>query len=144
MGPKTGKITKVVIDTNILISELLFKGELSILYLYWKEKLIQPVFSPDTYREFLWVLAYPKFELTEGDIELIVREEVIPRFEVVEIHDAVSGVCSDPDDDKCLSAATAGSAEYLVTEDRKLLDVTSYGNVRVVAPAEFLRRVRKG
>jgi len=47
-------------------------------------------------------------------------------------------VCSDPDDDKVLACAIAGSARYVVTGDKQLLKVSRYGNVEIVNPRRFL------
>jgi putative PIN family toxin of toxin-antitoxin system len=48
----------------------------------------------------------------------------------------------DPKDDPFLAAALAGGAEYLVTNDRDLLDLGSPFGVSVVSPVEFLRVLR--
>jgi predicted nucleic acid-binding protein len=47
-------------------------------------------------------------------------------------------VCSDPEDDKFLACAVAGSAEYIITGDGHLLKVSKYGNVEIVNPRWFL------
>ena len=47
-------------------------------------------------------------------------------------------VCRDPDDNRVLEAAVAGSAGYIVTGDADLLMLASYEGIAIVTPARFL------
>jgi uncharacterized protein len=51
---------------------------------------------------------------------------------------AVPAVCRDPEDDKFLAAARAGSARFIVTEDRALLDLGRYEGIQIVRAEAFL------
>jgi uncharacterized protein len=64
VGKKKEKVRKVVLDTSVLISALLFKGELSKLVELWQKGEIIPVISKDTFQELRSVLEYPKFSLS--------------------------------------------------------------------------------
>lgn len=79
MGKKEKTVRKVVLDTNILISAILFKGELMGIVDLWKRGKIVPVVSRETFNEFRKVLEYRKFRLTKGEIKTIMEEEVFPR-----------------------------------------------------------------
>jgi putative PIN family toxin of toxin-antitoxin system len=138
MGKKE-KTVKVVFDTNVLVSALLFKGELSQLVDLWKSSRIIPLFSKETFEEFRAVLAYPKFRLSPAEIRAIIEIDVLPFFEIVEGTDAVSGICKDPDDDKFIACAVSGDAEFLVTGDRQLCDVRKHKAVKIVKAADFMR-----
>jgi predicted nucleic acid-binding protein len=60
---------RVVLDTNVLISALLFEnGRLSWLRRGWHQGEISPVLSEPSARELTRVLTYPKFRLTQHDI----------------------------------------------------------------------------
>jgi uncharacterized protein len=48
----------------------------------------------------------------------------------------------DPKDDPFLAGALAGGAEYLVTNDRDLLDLGSPFGIAIVTPVQFLRILR--
>ena len=50
----------------------------------------------------------------------------------------VQGVATHPEDDLILATAISGNADYLVTGDRQLLALGSYGGVRIVTPRDFL------
>jgi putative PIN family toxin of toxin-antitoxin system len=133
VGEKEKTIKKVVLDTNILVSALLFKGELAAIVDLWEKGKIMPVLSKETFAEFKTVLEYPKFSLTVQEIKVIIEEEVLPYFEVIEITDNIKGICRDADDDKFLACALSASADFIVTGDRDLLDMGKYKSIRIVS-----------
>ena len=139
MGKKEKTVRKVVLDTNVLISSILFKGELAGIVDLWKGGKIVPVVSRETFDEFRKVLEYPKFRLAKGEIKTIMEEEVLPFFEIVEISAEVSGVCKDPDDDKFISCALAASADFIVSGDKDLCDITKYKSVKIVRASDLLK-----
>ena len=136
MGSKEKQL-RVVIDTNVLVSALLFGGTTGRIVSFWKGRLITALFSKETFQEFSLALRYPKFALTEEEIRDIVEEEVLPFFEVVKVKEKIKGICSDPDDDKFLSCGIAGAAEFIVTGDRHLLAVKEFRSVRIISPSKF-------
>ena len=87
MGPKKGvaKRLRVVLDTNILVSALLFTGSASNLVPFWREGRIVLLVSKKIIQEYLRVLSYPKFSLTDLEIQIFFHEEILPFVEVVKI-----------------------------------------------------------
>jgi uncharacterized protein len=136
MGEKK-KGLKVVLDTNVLVSALLFYGPLSRIVDLWESGRIIPVLSHDTFKEFQQVLAYPKFHLTKEEISGIIQQ-CMAYFDVVEVTFRVKGICRDPHDDKFLSCAHAASAEMLVSGDRDLLALREYKGVKIISSSEFM------
>ncbi|MFA7424434.1 MAG: putative toxin-antitoxin system toxin component, PIN family, partial [Desulfosarcinaceae bacterium] len=61
-------MTAVVIDTNVVVSALLFGGKPGQLVSHWQDGLIRPYASEAIIAEYLRVLAYPRFDLSENDI----------------------------------------------------------------------------
>lgn len=141
MGTKAKKRLKIILDTNVLISALLFRGELSVLVPMWKDGAFTPIFSKDTFAEFKAVLAYPKFKLTQDETNRIIQEEVLPYFEVVAVTQLVSGVCEDPHDEKFLSCAVSSRADMLVSGDHALYKLKKFKSVKIVSPAAFLKEM---
>lgn len=131
-------LKKVVLDTNILLSALLFKGRLSRIVDLWKEGAIKPFFSRETFEEFRTALGYPKFSLEAYEIRAII-EETLPYFEVVGRTEKITGVCKDPDDDKFISCAIAASAECIVSGDKDLCSLRKYRNVKIISGMKFLK-----
>jgi putative PIN family toxin of toxin-antitoxin system len=144
MGTKAKKCLRVILDTNVLVSALLFRGELSVLVPMWKDGAFIPVFSKETFAEFKAVLAYPKFKLTKNEIDRIIQEEVLPYFDVVAVTQPIFGVCKDRYDDKFLSCAVSARADMLVSGDRALYQLKKFKSVKIVSPAAFLRETNKG
>lgn len=142
MGKKEKSVKQVVLDTNILVSALLFKGELSKIVDLWRKGKIMPIVSRETFAEFKNVLEYPKFSLTEDEIKTIMEVEILPFFEVVILTDNVSGICKDPDDDKFLSCAVSASADLIVSGDKDLCNLGRYRSVRIVTASDFLKMFR--
>jgi putative PIN family toxin of toxin-antitoxin system len=139
MGKKEEGVKKVVLDTNVLVSALLFRGELSKLVGHWKAGEFIPVFSRETFDEFRNVLGYPKCSLSEQEIGAIIEKEVLPYFEVVQTGQVIKGVCGDSDDNKFIACALAALADYIVSGDGDLLKVGKYKAVRIINGAEFLK-----
>lgn len=130
-------ITRVVLDTNVIVSALLFGGALDFLVSGWTRRRIVPVFSKATFDEFARVLTYPKFSLTNSEIALLIEEEVLPYFDVVDVHEEISGVCRDPGDDRFLSCAVSANADFIISGDRDLLDLVAFRGIPVVRVEEF-------
>lgn len=139
MGKENKEIKKIVLDTNILISALLFKGELSKIVDLWEKGKITPVISKETFEEFRDVLKYPKFSLTKDEVKTIVEEKILPFFEVIDISVNVNGICKDPGDDKFLSCAVSASADFIVTGDKDFGSLKRYKSTVIIKPSDFLR-----
>jgi putative PIN family toxin of toxin-antitoxin system len=69
---------RVVLDTNAVVSALLFSGISSKLVSLWQKGSITPLLSRPVLDEYLRVLSYPKFELSEKEIKELIQEEIHP------------------------------------------------------------------
>jgi putative PIN family toxin of toxin-antitoxin system len=138
----TLKITRVVIDTNVIISSLLFGGVPGELIPLWKEDIIQPLISKDILNEYLKVLAYPKFELTENEIRFLIYREILPYFKDIIVKRQKRIIKADPTDDKFIACARAGQAAYIISGDIHLLNMGSFGSIEVVSPSQLLSKLK--
>ena len=141
MGKKPKKIIRVVLDTNVLISALLFKGELTRMVGLWQRGKMIPIISKETFDELRTVLEYPKFSLSRAEIKSLIEQEILPFFEVVNVSKHVKGACRDPGDDKFISCAISANADYIVTGDKDLSDLKKYQSVRIIHASDFIKRV---
>jgi putative PIN family toxin of toxin-antitoxin system len=99
------------------------------------------IVSPQIVGEYLEVLRRPRLVRKYRDVEtrnLAAMLDLIATAIVVQ-PTAIPAVCRDPEDDKFLAAATAGSARFIVTEDMDLLDLGSYEGIQIVRAEAFLR-----
>lgn len=137
------KVIRVVLDTNVVISALLFGGPTGKLLFEWKKCTIQPLLCQPIIDEYLRVLAYPKFGLTRQEIDFLLFQEILPFFEVVQIQSENLPVIikEDPSDDMFLYCARAGNAAFVISGDRHLLSLKSYENIKIIPPEAFLTTV---
>jgi uncharacterized protein len=131
---------RIVLDTNTVISALLFSGTASRLVPLWQSRRVVMLISRAILEEYLRVLAYPKFRLTNEEIKGLMEEEILPFVETVRVRRRLSVVRRAPDDDKFLECAVGGRAECLVTGDRDLLDLGSYRRVQILTVRDFLEK----
>ena len=133
----------VVIDTNVLVSALLFGGTPGKLIPLWKSGKIQPHVSQEMVDEFLRVLAYPKFELTENEIHYLLYVEVLPFCKVAILKSRPVIINEDPSGDMFLICSKAAQAKALITGDQHLLSLKSFGNTSILTPKQFLNEFQE-
>lgn len=128
---------RVVLDTNTL-SALLFTGISSELVSLWQDGIITLLFSRDILDEYLRVLSYPKFKLSEEEIKKLLQEEILPYAEVVKPKRRLRIVQRNPSDNKFLECAIAGKTPVIISGDKDLLSLGRYRRIRIQTPAQFL------
>lgn len=134
------EIARVVIDTNVIVSGLLFGGPPGDIVPLWQSKRIMPFACTEIIDEYVRVLAYPKFELTEEEIQYLLYLEILPCFEAVTIRPRKQTIVKpDPADDKFILCAQAAQADFVISGDQHLLARKSFQSVIILTPAEFLR-----
>lgn len=62
---------RVVFDTNTVISALLFGGLMDWFVTHWQSGLVVPLVSQATTAEFLRVIHYPKFGLSQSSCQTL-------------------------------------------------------------------------
>ncbi len=137
------KKLRVVLDTNVILSVLLFGGRLEFIRKAWKDGRLRLLFSEDTLKELVKVLHYPKFGLEDEEIDFLIYAEILPYAEVVnKIVEVNREICRDRDDIKFLECAVSGRADYIVSGDDDLISVGEIEGIKIITPAE-LRRILK-
>jgi putative PIN family toxin of toxin-antitoxin system len=143
VGQAGQAVTRVILDTNTLVSAFLFSGPASRLVPLWQTGQLTVLVSKSILAEYYRVLAYPKFELSEAEIKDLVEEELLPYIETVKVSRRLPVVCRDPEDMKFLECAVTGRAEYLITGDKDLRSLGSYRGVIIANAGEFLQRTER-
>ncbi len=129
---------KVVIDTNVLVSALLFDGVAGRLVTLWKDRRILPLCSKEIMDEYLRVLAYPKFKLTNIEIEYLITVEILPWFQPVTVLKGKPFIKNDPQDDIFIWCALEGKAYSIISGDNHLLSMKE-PPVTVLTINDFLK-----
>jgi uncharacterized protein len=129
---------RVVLDTNVLISALLFTGPPAKLVTLWQKGRIVLLVSKEVLVEYLRVLSYPKFGLTGEEIKELVGEAVLPYVETVTVGEHPPVIMEDPADDKFLFLADDGRARHIVSGDKHLLSLEKYQGIEILQVRSFL------
>lgn len=135
-----GKKVKVVLDTNIVISALVFGGKPKQILQLAVDKKIQVVVSGVLLAELADVVN-KKFPVAVSDLQLF-HALAKKRFLLVNPSESVS-ILADNDDNRILEAAIEGECQFIVTGDRELLALKAYQGVNIVTADEFLSEFEK-
>ena len=129
---------KAILDTNVLISGVFWKGPPFEILKAWQEQRFRLAISLPILEEYRRVL-----DEFAKERQMLVLNSILKVIELCsEIVKPVpfsEPVCSDPDDDKFLEAAIAAGADYIVSGDKALLNVKFHHEVEVVRPSRFLK-----
>ena len=129
---------RAILDTNIFLSGIHWSGASNKVLREWFIGSFVSVSSPQINQELFIQLRDFKIQMEIEEIEWwedIVLEKsilVIPKRKVNVVKD-------DPDDNKFIEAALEGKADYIVTQDRHLLNIKEFEGIKMVTPKEFLR-----
>lgn len=138
---------RVVIDTNVVLSALLFRSAatspLTRLRLQWERGRIMPVVCRESAEELLRVLAYPKFQLTEAEQQQVLAA-YLPFCETHSIRlsmvqRARLPACRDPQDQIYLELAASAKVAAVITGDRDLLALKGDVAFRILTPADWMK-----
>jgi len=130
---------RLVLDTNILLSALVFKTSgAAWVRNAWQSHAVVPLVDRDTLTELCRVLGYPKFSLSEGDVQDLLTA-YLPWCETVPIPNQPPALpdCRDPFDLKFLAVALSGRADALVTGDQDLLMLKSIFPIPILTLSEL-------
>ena len=138
---------RAVMDTNVLVSGVLWRG-VPFELLRWAEKNSLVIYaSLEILAEVHRVLHYPKFQQYIDNQQASPGElfaKIASLCTIIQVDQVVKGVCSDADDEKFLSCALAANVEVLVSGDRHLLNLVQYQSVRILTAREFYQEnIRK-
>lgn len=130
---------KAVIDTNVIISSIVFGGKPRQILKLVQEGKVNPTTTPILLAELLEVLA-KKFGFAPEKIILV--EELIKENFTIVYPSKILHVVNDEDDNRVVEAAIKGKCRYILTGDKDLLDLGIFREVIIVTPDEFLREFR--
>ena len=132
---------RVVFDTNVVVSASFWRGAPFDCLTAWAQDRCEAMVSPALLAEYHETmeelrLDYPKIKPVEW------VEALTESADLVFPTDRATGATPDPADEMVLECALAGEANYIVSGDKKhLLPMREFHGIRIVSPAEFLRRL---
>jgi len=126
----------VVLDTNIFISGIFWRGDSYKMLQLWGDGDIRVIISEEIIEEISRVLRAFKIRLPEESINrriASIRENSI----IVEPKEKFS-IVEHSSDNKFIECAVAGNADYIITNDKHLLKIKYFRNILIMTPKEFL------
>lgn len=128
---------RVVIDTNVFISGVFFRGTPYQILKAWQSGQFELVVSQvilDEYQRVGEILAeeHPGIDFNPIMTFVIGHARV---YEPVKLKDPV---CEDPDDDKFIACALASGSRVIISGDKHLLNVSGYQGIEALKPRNFL------
>lgn len=132
------KPPKVTLDTNLLISALIFGGKPEQVYNLVLDKQIIAAISPILIAELTEVLTKKfNFEL----VRIHQLEKIIKKHFKIVYPDKTINAVKDIDDNRVLEAAVEGKCSFIVTGDKDLLTFKAFRGIKILTPDEFLKEL---
>jgi uncharacterized protein len=129
-------MTRVVLDTNVYISAVMFGGLPGSLLDLALLRAFTLIISPALLDELDEKLQ-AKFEMSPEDAAFL-RARLESVAHVVEPRETLSVIIEDPDDNRVLECAVKGEAGVIVSGDRHLLRLANYQGIAIVTVRQFL------
>ena len=131
---------RIVIDTNVLISGIIFGGKPSKIIELLFGKKISVFASPemvDEYKRIYGELGERYAKRTHNELN-----EIINSMNILPSHSHIEA-CRDPDDNKFIECAIDNRCIYIVSGDKDLLVLEQYEDIGILTVSEFLEQYEK-
>ena len=130
---------RLVFDTNIIISAMLFEDSKpsKAFYIGIKQGVI--LFSSSTLSELedvLWRRKFDQYISQEERFQFLTG--LILNSTPLEIDKTITE-CRDPKDNKFLELAVCGKADFIISGDEDLLVLNPFRNIQILTPDSFLK-----
>lgn len=130
------KNIRVVVDSNVWISGLIFGGQPEKIIKLFAEGHILLIVSAELLSELRRKII-EKFPLFAPNLDLL-EASILNDAIVVKLGSRTINISRDPDDNKVIETAVIGNCNYIISGDNDLLIIGSYKNIRIVNPTDFL------
>jgi putative PIN family toxin of toxin-antitoxin system len=129
---------RLVLDTNVVLSGLLFPGSAPSRALL-KAQTNKVLGSDETLLELVEVMGRARFDrYVERGIRQQLAAEYMNGCEKIAVLFSIRA-CRDPRDDKFLEVAVHGRADLIVSGDRDLLALNPFRGIAILTAAEYLQ-----
>ena len=126
---------KIFFDTNVYVAEALL-GDAAAEIVAATERASWRIYASVYLLDELERVMTEELECSSR-LAALSRRRIIRRSEMVEPGTSRHGVSADVKDTPILCAAIDAGVDYLVTNDRHLLDLNPYEGLRIVSMTEF-------
>jgi uncharacterized protein len=128
----------IILDTNVYISAFVFGGKCDIILQFCA--LRRFIVTSDFIIQEVENKLLTKFKSPVANVN-IVLSNLQSTVKIVESTGEKPKVCRDPDDDNILWLAQSANANFIVTGDKDLLVLESFGTCQIVSVADFINQI---
>lgn len=135
---------RAVIDTNVLLSALLWGGAPHAVLEHARDGALTLISSPALLAELARVMERPKFDaifVRSNTSRSHTLTDVRQLVEVIDPPPLAQPVCRDKDDDAVLALALAAQADMIVSGDDDLLSINLFEGIPILSPAQALHKI---
>lgn len=127
-------MAKVILDTNVLINGVQDENSRTFRII---QAAIAGDLTPITSHKILREYQLKAGQLIDDDEYMNLLEDFYEAATDVRPTQRLNVIEDDPEDNKFVEAAVEAKVAYIISDDHDLLDVSSYGDTRMVSPEEF-------
>jgi len=135
---------KIVMDTNVLSVAIARRSQFYPIWLSLRNGEFALLVTTDILEEYEEIIGGDLSpELANFVLETL---ETLPNVHYIQKYYYWNLITADPDDDKFVDCAVAGSANFIVTNDKhfKVLRTIPFPKVEILSAEEFLEMVLQG
>lgn len=132
---------RVVIDTNVWLSALLWGGQPNFILQLVEKKQIQAISSEEILNELMDIFQKPKLQKRLNQLNFSAEEVTIVAKRLmifVTIKAIIIPELRDPKDQMILATAITGNADVVISGDKDLLVLHPFANISILSPQDFL------
>jgi hypothetical protein len=138
---RKSRLLKIVLDTNILISAIVFGGKpREILEQVIAANLSLGISKP-IIEELRDVLSRDKFKYPASVIHFIISQ-LEEEAQFVVPHEKLEIIERDDADNRILECAAEFEADFIITGDSHLLELKKFNNIRILKAVDFLEVIK--
>ena len=141
---------RIVLDTNVLVSAILSpRSKSAYIIRFVLDGVLNLLISHDILEETHRVVCYPRIvrlmkknNVTPKEVEFAI--ERLSAIAVVTPGELTLDVIQDdPIDNKILACAVEGEADFIISGDHHLAELSEFQGIQIVSPSTFLSIVRR-
>ena len=133
---RSKKVIRIVLDTNVYISALLFGGKPADVILLARDREGIFIYSSPYILEEVRKVLSEKFNWPEDKAREL-HDLLATRARLVDAQERIFDIQDDADN-RVLECAVSSRAHYIVSGDKHLLDLKEFRSISIIKPAEFL------
>ena len=127
---------KIVLDTNVYISAAILGRVCEEIIRLCRISKIETLISEDIINEIKDKLI-EKFYWKTNQVEALIFN-LLEFAIIVSTSEKIEFIKNDPEDNKILECAVSSNSNLIVSGDKHLINLKSYGDIKILKPSEFL------